>query len=47
MKVRLTGIVAAAAEVDRLRAPPEAIINASKAAWLEIWAKEITPLSKR
>ena len=34
-------------DVDRLVAPPEAIINASKAAWLETWAKEVTPLSRR
>ncbi len=30
------GAMVSDADVDRLRAPPEAIINASKAAWLEI-----------
>ena len=45
--VNVAGAMVSDSDVDRLKAPPEAIINVSKASWLETWAKEVTPLSKR
>jgi putative spermidine/putrescine transport system substrate-binding protein len=44
---KASGSLVSDADVDRLMPPPEAIINAKKGEWLETWAKEITPLSKR
>ena len=44
---KATGSMVSDADVDHLMPPPEAVINAKKAEWLETWAKEVTPLSKR
>lgn len=34
-------------DVERLSPPPDGFINKNKALWLETWAREVTPLSKR
>ncbi len=41
------GRIISDADVARLIAPDETLINHKKSEWLEAWAKEITPLSRR